>query len=443
MSGERPDKNILLRGGRVLTMDPELGDFDRADVLIAGGRIAAVAPDLPAPSGAEVLDVSGDIVMPGLVDTHTHMWNGVWRTFVGATGDPRHSYQAMGEGMGPLFRPEESYLAVRAAAFEMLSSGITTTHNWAHNIVSPEHADAEIHATTEAGIRTRFSYGYRWDMDREQPMDVADVLRVRDQYDGPMSRIGMALRNDITPDPSFTAFASLAVPPHVLRQEIDFAREHAIPLTMHILNPGAAQYWIDNDYVGPDNLIVHGYHWTREEWEALGAAGARVSISPYSALMGRKTLVKLGDMLEFGVRAGLSFDHMNRSGSADMFRLMHVMALNEALRVGQQLPWRKAVELGTIDGARTLDIEDQTGSLTPGKAADIIVLNGLDLTLVPLVEPYAAVANSAGPRTVSTVIVDGVVRKRDGEMVDVDVQGLAHEVSEMFRHLRTRYDALG
>lgn len=435
--------SLLLRGGRVVTLDQELGDFDCADVLVVDGRIAEVGPDLAVPEGYEVLDVEGGLVMPGLIDTHTHMWNGVWRTHAGTTDDPRDTYQAMGERMGPLFLPEESYLAVRAAAYEMLGSGITTTHNWAHNLVAPEHADAEIRATTEAGIRTRFSYGYRWDLDQQQPMDIEDVLRVRDQYDSPMCRVGMALRNDITPDPSFTAFASLAVPPSVLRQEIDFAREHGIPLTTHVLNPGPAQYWIDHDYIGPDNLIVHGYHWTREEWKALGAAGAHVSISPYSALMGRKTLIKLGDMLEYGVRTGLSFDHMNRSGSADMFRLMHVMVLNEGLRTGQQMPWRSAVELGTIEGARALGIDDLTGSLTPGKAADIIVLDALSLTMVPLIEPYWAIANSAGPKTVSTVIVDGVVKKRDGVLVGVDEHQLARELSEMFRRILDRYYAAG
>src|SRR5690606_20061820 len=189
--------DLIIRNGRVLTMDPEVGLVNNCDVAIADGEIIAIGPDLEVPAGCSTIEADGSIVMPGLVDTHTHLWNGMWRTYAESAG-PSTKYGALGLGMGPLFSPEDSYQAVLMAALEMVSNGITTVHNWAHNMVSIDHAAAEISALKDVGIRARFSYGYHWNLPQNEVMPLDNVLETRKRWEGGLVRVGMALRNDTT-----------------------------------------------------------------------------------------------------------------------------------------------------------------------------------------------------------------------------------------------------
>jgi cytosine/adenosine deaminase-related metal-dependent hydrolase len=124
---------------------------------------------------------------------------------------------------------------------------------------------------------------------------------------------------------------------------------------------------------------------------------------------------------------------MNESGSADMFRLMQLTVVNESLRVGAPLPWRTAVQLATIDGARLLGLEDVTGSLTPGKRADVLVLDARRLTMAPVHDLAMTVACSASPAAVSLVLVDGEVVVRDGALTRYDQDETAQDLDELFR----------
>ena len=432
--------DLIVRHGRVLTMDTALGEVTDCDIAVANGEIIEIRPNIQVPAGCTVVEAAGNIVMPGLVDTHTHMWNGLWRSYAGS-GGAETSYGALGLGMGPLFTPEDSYNAVLGAALEMLGNGITTVHNWAHNMVSIEHANAEIQALKDVGVRARFSYGYRWDQPQDQLMPLDDVLTTRKRWAGGLLDVGIALRNDTTQGQIPGFFAALSIDPALLGEEIAVMRENHVPLTMHIRNPGPASYFIDAGYIAPDNLIIHGYHWRKGEWNQLADAGIRISVAPYSCLHGLNKLMPLGEALSAGVTLGVSFDHMNGSGNADMFRLMQLMVMNEAVRNEAPLSWHKAVEIATTDGAAALGLGEVTGSLTVGKRADIIILDAETLGMAPLHDVPMAVVNSASPSTVDTVIVDGVVLKSHGSLVGWDAGDVARRVDSTFRGLRERYES--
>lgn len=426
--------SLLIKSVAAVTVDPDLGNLESTDILVEDGVIVAIAPDLPTSSGVEVIDGDGLLAMPGIVDTHTHIWNGVWRTLAGTDGQ-WSAYGELAVSMGPRFTPEDSFQAVLSGALELIASGVTTVHNWAHNINSPDHADAEVFATLASGIRSRFSYGYRWDLPRDEAMEIEDAARLRSQFTDPRLTYGVALRNDTTPDPNFSHFPELSLAPELIKAEIDAARAHSLPITMHILNEGPAQYYIDSGYAQPDLMIVHGYHWTADEWRHLAETGASISFSPHSALLGRKRLVPFGDALVTGMRTGLSFDHMNRSGNADMFRLMQLVAVNETLRTGFPPTSEQLIRVVTLGGAEVLDIQDQVGSLTVGKRADVILLDCLDPGLAPIHDLNLAITNSAGPSSVDTVIIDGVVKKRAGALVDWDVRDVSRDTASMMRRL--------
>jgi cytosine/adenosine deaminase-related metal-dependent hydrolase len=147
---------ILLRGGHVLTVDPQLGDIPGGDVLIEGDTIVEVGKDLSA--DAQVIDVSGDIVIPGFVDTHRHTWEAAIRNCApNATLDDY--FVEVLDSFAPLYRPEDVYASNLAGALECINAGITTLVDWSHINNTPDHPDAGIQGLKEAGIRSLYAYG--------------------------------------------------------------------------------------------------------------------------------------------------------------------------------------------------------------------------------------------------------------------------------------------
>ena len=144
------------------------------------GAIVAVAPEIAA-TRASVIDGRGMICMPGFIDTHWHLWTSVCRAMI-QLDDPKRSYFPVTNAVGRHFTPEDSYRSVRLGLAEALSAGATTVHNWAHNIRSPEHADAELRAMRDMGVRGRLAYGTPQGMPDEQPMDLAGLARVKREW---------------------------------------------------------------------------------------------------------------------------------------------------------------------------------------------------------------------------------------------------------------------
>ena len=142
---------FVVRGATVLTIDPKIGDLERGDVHVRNGTIVAVAREL-SPPGAQIIDGRGTICMPGLIETHWHHWTNVCRPTV-RNDIAQLGYFPVTAKLGPHYQPEDSYRSVRLGLAEALSAGITTTHNWSHNTRSPAHADAEIRAMRDVGIR--------------------------------------------------------------------------------------------------------------------------------------------------------------------------------------------------------------------------------------------------------------------------------------------------
>jgi len=185
----------LIRGATILSMDAKVGDFVRGDVLVRDGAIVGVARDIAAPS-ATVIDAGGMICMPGFVDTHWHLWTSVLRPVI-RIDNPKSGYQPVTNRLGRFYTPEDSYRSVKLGLAEGLSAGATTVHNWAHNIRSPAHADAELRAMRDVGLRGRLAYGTPMGYPDEQPMDLEGLAQIKRQWmpnDG-MLTLGISSRN--------------------------------------------------------------------------------------------------------------------------------------------------------------------------------------------------------------------------------------------------------
>ena len=423
-----PRGEFVVRGGHVLTMDPDLGDFPAADVHVRDGTIVAVGPNLSA-AGAEILDGRGMIVAPGFVDTHWHLWTTSLRGIIRAD-DPKEGYFPLTIRLGPHCTPHNSYFAVRFGAAEGLLSGITTVHDWSHNTRSPEHADAEIQALRDLGVRARFSYGTGQELRLTSPMNLQDLARVQRQWVGQetMLSIGAALR---TPGPSPRG----ELPMDVLRMEIAEARRLGLPMTMHGGTRNLINLLNTNNLLGSDLLMVHPQGMTAEERQLIAATRTPYSMAPviemsYSAV--RSGYIQFAELEQLRVQLGLSIDSSGASANADYFNVMRALLWSNWQRsdLKFKLAPRRIVELATIEGARLLGLGDTVGSLKPGKRADLILIRTTNVNIAPVGDPYYSMVFSGQPANVDTVVVDGRMLSRGGKLTALDLGKTIREAAQ-------------
>lgn len=422
---------LLLRNGHVISMDPDIGDLPGADVLIEDGAIAAVRPGLSDEvADAEVIDATGRIVIPGFVDTHRHTWETAIRTSApNATLDDY--FVEILDTFAPLYRPDDVYASNLAGALECLNAGITTLVDWSHINNTAEHPDAAIAGLREAGLRAQYAYGsantslakYWFNSAEVIPGD--DVRRVRDTYfsgDDGLLTMGLATRG-----PGFCQ-------DDVVRAEWALAREVGVPITVHVAMGRLAGRFamveqLDRlGLLGPDVTYVHCCYFSDHEWRRVADTGGTVSIAAQVELQMGHGWPPVGKSYQFGLPPSLSVDVVT-TVPGDMFTQMRAAFAGERARVNatcweadtgvpESMPTaRQMLEMATINGARVAGLDARTGSLTPGKRADVVLIDATALNVAPVMDPVAAVVLAADVSNVETVIVDGEVRKRDGELL--------------------------
>ncbi|RRR81733.1 amidohydrolase family protein [Streptomyces sp. RP5T] len=419
----------LLRAGHVLSMDPGIGDLPRGDVLIEDGRIAAVDREISA--DAEVLDMTGRIVIPGFVDTHRHTWEASIRNVApDATLDDY--FVDILDTFAPLYTPEDVYAANLAGALECLNAGITTLVDWSHINNTPEHPDAAIRALKETGIRAQYAYGsantsladYWFESKIAIPGD--DVRRIRTEYFPADSDDGLLTLALATRGPGFCVN-------DVVTSEWALARELGIPLTVHVAMGrlagrfGMVKQLHDLGLLGPDTTYIHCCYLSEEEWRLVADSGGTVSIAPQVETQMGHGWPPVMKAIEHGLRPSLSIDVVT-TVPGDMFTQIRAAFGAERARVNAaswqadvpvpdtMLTARQMLEAATRNGAHVAGLEGRTGSLTPGKRADVVAIDATALNVAPVHDAAAAVALSADVSNVETVLVDGVVRKHDGRL---------------------------
>ena len=437
---------LLLKGGHVISMDDEVGDLATGDVLIEGDTIAAVGTDLDA-GDAEVIDVGGDIVIPGFIDSHRHTWETAIRGCApNATLDDY--FVEVLDSFAPIYRPDDVYASNLAGALECINAGITTLLDWSHINNTPDHADAGVRGLQESGIRGVYAYGsantsladYWFESTIAMPSD--DVRRIRDTYfssdDGLMT---MALA---TRGPGFCA-------PEVVREEWNLARELGLPITVHVgMGRLAGRFGMvtqlsDMGLLGDDTTYVHSCYLSDEEWGLVRDSGGTVSVAAQVELQMGHGQPPTGPCVAHDLRPSLSIDVVT-TVPGDMFTQMRaafgaerVLVNAAAWEADTEIPAdtvtaRDALTMATINGAHVVGLEDVTGSLTPGKKADVVVIDGQAINVAPVIDPVAAVVLSADVSNVDTVIIGGRIHKRDGELT-ADVRRAVELVSASRDHL--------
>jgi cytosine/adenosine deaminase-related metal-dependent hydrolase len=420
----------LLKDGIVLSVDKQIGNFMKADVLIEGSKIAAVGPNLEV-EGAEVIDASKMIVMPGFIDTHRHVWEGILRnigTDVPLEGDA--SYLAfILNTLAPVYRPEDAYVGDLVGLYGAIDAGITTILDWSHIQATREHADAVVRALQESGLRAVFAYGYPWWKYPDEHQDdwIRDVAKQYFSSRDQLLTFGLA-----SPGPEFIPF-------EFAESQWKLAREIDARITVHV-GVGTAGKLGKLGEMGKAGLLkddttyIHCTTLSDDEIQMIVDTGGTFSLaSPVEMMMGHG-MPPTQRFLDRGLRPSLSVD-VETNVPNDMFTQMRsVISLQHAIlfdkklagqgNVPAPLTTRDLLEFATIEGARANGLEDVTGSLTPGKQADIIMLRIDKPNIFPINDPIGAVVWGMDTSNVDSVFVAGKALKRDGKLLNVDLNRL-------------------
>jgi cytosine/adenosine deaminase-related metal-dependent hydrolase len=434
------DRPMVFRGGTVLTMDAASTVLTDADVLVVGDRIAEVGPHLEAPEGAQEIDARGGIVMPGMIDTHRHMWQTAMRGY-GADWTLTQYFVWYYLEHGRKFRPEDIAAGNRLAAIESLDAGVTTTVDWSHGLSSLDHGEAAADALRSVPGRFVLAYGniqagpWEWTAD---PAIRSFLSGLKDAGD---DRMGVQIAFDVTGDPAFPEKAAFEV-----------ARDLGIPVTTHAgvwgaTNDDGIRLMHENGFMTPETTYVHASTLTRDSYQRIAATGGSISVATESECSAGQGHAPTEQVLQYGIPVSLSMD-TSVWWSGDMFSAMRA-TLNadrmaehmDAHLKGEtithlRLRAQKVVEWTTRGGAHALG-RDDLGSLQPGKKADVVLIkNDASPVSFPLLNPFGHVAFQAQRGDVHTVVVDGRVVKADGKLVGIDLAPVRREIESTIEYLR-------
>ncbi|MFE9068520.1 amidohydrolase family protein [Streptomyces violaceusniger] len=415
-------RRTLVRGGRIVTMDDTIGDIAAGELLIEGDTIVAVRERTDATTD-EVIDATGALVLPGLIDTHIHLWQTVLRGM--ASGLWTGEYFERVLPYRPRFRPEDMYAGGFAGGMELLSHGVTTAVDFCDCIGSPRHADSAVAGMTESGIRGLHAYSVRASSPgsfTSPEQRLADAARLRAELPKRgKGRVGLML--------AISDVGTVDIETSV--REVAHARELGLGITMHANTPGQVTALDEAGLLGEDLVLVHGNVVTDEELDLLAAAGTTMSVTPGLELAFGSPFTMLGRALRRGVRITWGCDipsFTNADLLAQMRLIYHVQGYLDGSseraegRSGRRRPGiptltpLDVLRCATIDAARAIGLGDRIGSLTPGKQADLVILRESAFG-ASLSDPAASVLLQSGVQDIDTVMVGGRVHKRHGRLV--------------------------
>ena len=417
-------KYTLIRGATIVSMDPKIGIVEGGDILIGDDKIIAIDKHIDA-DNAEIVDARGRFLIPGFIDSHRHVWESLLRNIATDWQGSQYFSGIRGQ-LGRHFGPDEMYAASLIGVVEALDVGITTVLDWAHNINSEECADAAIQGLIDSGGRVVFALGDSNDM----WLPVSDVA----------SNVALAhrIRRDVLSDDD--ALVTMAMAPRgpeyttrdVTIKDIQLARELGLKMSIHVgngaklaANETPVLILQEENLLGPDMLFIHCNSSTDEELGIIKDAGSPPpSITPDSEVHFGLGWPAAGRLMNLGLRPSLGIDIVINAGG-DMFGTFRSLAAMERGKQHEfskgmperlQMTSRDLLEMATIEGSRSLWMENKIGTLSPGKQADIVLLKADTLHHTPVNNIYGSIALGSHAGDVDSVLVAGKWVKREGKL---------------------------
>ncbi|HEX6453133.1 MAG TPA: amidohydrolase family protein [Trebonia sp.] len=440
----QPGQPVVFRNATVLTMDDSHTVLTGADVLVSGERIAAVGPRLQAPDGAAEIDATGGIVMPGMVDTHRHMWQTAMRGY-GADWTLTQYFVYYYLNWGKIFRPQDIYAGNLLSAIESIDSGVTTTVDWSHGLRTTDHAEAAADALEEVPGRFVLAYGNIF----QGSWEWATTKEFRDFYtrrfDGKGDMLGFQIAFDIPGDEAFQEKAAFEV-----------ARELDVPVTTHagvwgVTTDVGINLMYDNGFCRPGTIYVHASSLSPDSYHKIAATGGFVSVSTESECNAGQGYPPTWKLRKYGLPVSLSQD-TSVWWSGDIFAAMRatlnadrVMEHFEAHAEGKTvtnhyLRAENVVDYATRGGAKALGLDAVIGSVEAGKKADLVLIkNDNSPVSFPILNPYGHVVFQAQRGDVHSVVVNGKIVKHDHKLVGIDLGNARRAIDETITYLKAEH----
>jgi 5-methylthioadenosine/S-adenosylhomocysteine deaminase len=438
-----PGRSVVFRNATVLTLDDGHHILDGADVLVSGERIEAVGKNLAVPDGTAEIDATGGLLMPGMIDTHRHMWQTAMRGY-GADWTLTQYFVWNYLQWGKTFRPEDIYAGNLLAAIEAIDAGVTTTVDWSHGLQTVDHAEAAVDALTSVPGRFVLAYGNI----QQGPWEWSAAPEFRDfvsrRFSGGNDMLGFQMAFDVTGDPAFPEKAAFEV-----------ARDLGVPVTTHAgvwgaTNDDGIRLMHEGGFMTPSNIYVHAATLTRDSYNRIAATGGSASVSTESEQSAGQGYPPTWQLREHNIPVSLSMD-TSVWWSGDLFSAMrstlgadrsreHLEAHNKQETVTNcHLRAEDVVDFATRGGSRALGMDSLVGSIEPGKKADLVLIkNDRSPVMFPVLHPYGHVAFQAQRGDVHTVVVNGRVVKYDGALLDTDLDKARQAIERTVDYLQAQ-----
>src|SRR6201994_481610 len=446
MTAPQPGQPVVFRNATVLTMDDAHTVLNNADVLVSGETIAAVGPNLEVPEGTAEIDAAGGIVMPGMIDTHRHMWQTAMRG-EGAAWTRTQYFVYYYLTWVKYFRPQDVYAANLLAAIESIDSGVTPTVDWSHGLRTIDHAEAATDALEEVPGRFVLAYGNIF----QGAWEWATTPEFRDFYtrrfDGKGDMLGFQLAFDL---PGIEGFPEKAA--------FDVARDLGVGVTTHagvwkVTGDAGINQMYDNGFMTPGTMYVHAATLSPDSYHKIAATGGVASVSTESECNAGQGYSPTWRLRKYGIPVSLSqdtsvwwsgdiFSAMRATLNADRAKEHDEAHAKDETVTNHILRAEDVVDYGTRGGAKTIGLDSVIGSVEVGKKADLVLLrNDNSPVSFPILHPYGHVVYQANRGDVHTVLVDGRVVKHEHKLVGVDLPGLRRTVDATVDYLRSTLGA--
>ncbi len=427
----KPTPVLIRNAALIITMDPSLGEgplgiLKDSDLLIFGNSIKAIGPNLPA--HGKMIDATGKIVLPGFVDVHNHLWQTLIRgcgtdlDLLAWLKDCTFAFKRLP------YTEADIAAAVRLSTLDLITTGVTTVADW-----SPASSQAfvrgNLRALEESGLRFVFAY-----VGLTTRQDPEHIKRINRDFIEPNPRAFLQIGSHPSMDsrwlPELTAMSKLA-------------RELDIALHVHLLEnikqrQGQPMQALTQAKAFKGTLLAaHAIHLTEQDITILAQHDVRTAYNPLSNMRLASGIMPLPQLHAAGIKVGLGLDGATNDTS-DMFNAMRVaIGLQRAttLRPDVFPTVPDVLRMATLGGAEVLDLDKEIGSLTPGKNADVIILNPGTVNFAPRVEWLSQIVFNGQPRNVEWVFVDGKPLKAHGQLLHVDPASAVQEVEEAVQRL--------
>jgi cytosine/adenosine deaminase-related metal-dependent hydrolase len=444
---------LLLRHALVVvTMDEKRREIEDGAILVEGNVIQAVGRTSELPVVADrVMDMTGKIVLPGLVNTHHHLYQTLTRCLPAAQDAPLFSWLQTLYPIWAKLTPEAVYLSALVGLGELLLTGCTTAVDQLYLFPNGVTLDDEIRAATELGVRFHPCRGSMSlgesegglppdDLVEDEEAILADCRRVIEAFHDP-GRYSMC-RIMVAPCSPFS------VTPQLLTSSRDLARQYGVHCHTHVaetLDEEAycleqhgrrpVEYLADLGWLGDDVSYAHGVHLTEQEMRLFAETGTGIAHCPTSNMRLGSGIAPVKRMLELGVKVGLAVDGSASNDSSHMLNEARTALLLQRVRHGPTaLSARQVLEMATLGGAALLG-RDDIGSLVPGKAADLIAVDAQRVEYAGSGDLVAALV-FCGPAKVDVNIIDGRIRVEDGRLTGIDIEEVMRQHNELAARIR-------